>query len=69
MVDKRLFLSSLALSGMNQRELAKAAKISLNTLNAKLNGHRNFDTMEIKLIAEALGIHNDGAKVAAIFLA
>lgn len=69
MVNKRLFLSELALSGMTQADLAKATGISLNSLNAKINGHRAFDTMEVKLISEALSIQDDHSKVAAIFLA
>ena len=54
-------------AGFSQRSLAKALGISKNTLNAKVNGRTPFNTDEIELICDKLGIR-DGAEKAAIFL-
>lgn len=49
------------------RELSETTKIPKSVLSAKLNGHRSFDTEEIKTICDSLNIV-DGALKAEIFL-
>lgn len=49
------------------KELSATTKIAKSVLSAKLNGHRSFDTEEIKIICDALNIV-DGEQKAEIFL-
>ena len=67
MLDKNKFLGRMVMAGFSQRSLAKATGISKNTINSKVNGHGCFDTDQIDLICNALGI-SSGAEKAEIFL-
>ena len=68
MLYKNKFLGRMVMAGFSQRSLAKATGISKNTINSKVNGHGCFDTDQIDLICNALGI-SSGAEKAEIFLA
>lgn len=57
----------IAEAGFSQRSLAAELGISKNTLNAKVNGKKPFNTVEIELICQKLSIH-EAAEKAAIFL-
>lgn len=48
--------------GYSQRALAKRINMSVNTLNEKLNGKRPFNTDEVILLCEVLGITNSSEK-------
>lgn len=49
-------------NGYSQRTLAKKISMSVNTLNEKLNGKRPFNTDEVILLCEVLGITNSSEK-------
>lgn len=57
----------IAEAGYSQRSLAVELGMSKNTLNSKVNGKAPFNTFEVELICEKLGIC-DAAEKAAIFL-
>lgn len=67
MVDTNKLKGRMVEMGFTQRTLAHRIGINKNTLNAKLNGKSNFDTGEIILICDALGIQSPEEKCA-IFL-
>ena len=52
--------------GMSQVELAKKLNLSLQALNAKLNGRANFNLTEIRIIIDALCIEDN--EIRQIFL-
>lgn len=54
-------------AGYTQRELAKEAGMSVNSLNMKINNVRPFDCEEAKTLCKILGI-TDGATKSQIFL-
>lgn len=54
-------------AGYTQRTLAVELGMSKNTLNAKVNGKKPFNTIEIERICDKLGI-DSGAEKAEIFL-
>ena len=56
MVDSNLLKGKIVAAGYTQQSLAPAVKMSLNSLNSKINGRKNFDTEEIARICEVLGI-------------
>lgn len=49
-------------NGYSQRTLAKKISVSVNTLKEKLNGKRPFNTDEVILLCEVLGITNSSEK-------
>ena len=67
MVNKPLFRAALARAEHNQVSLSKALGMTENTLSAKINNRRSFNTKEIDRICEALKI-NDIVEKANIFL-
>ena len=67
MIDKYMLLKELSIAGFTQKTLSKALGIGLSTFSAKINGHRSFNTLEIKKMCELLRI-SDPKKKAAIFL-
>ena len=67
MIDKFALLKQMSNKNMTQTQLAKAIKVSKNTLNAKINGRGLFDTKEIDDICAVLDITDGGIK-ADIFL-
>jgi lambda repressor-like predicted transcriptional regulator len=68
MVDTMLFKAEMVRSGHTQRSLSKAAKMSVNSLNAKLNNKGIFDTEEVQRICDVMGITDNDLKCK-IFLA
>ena len=56
MVNSNLLKGKMIAAGYNQQRLAPVVKMSVNSLNAKINGRKKFDTEEIARICEALGI-------------
>ena len=63
LTNKNLLLGKLAMKGYNQMRLAQAIGISKNTLSAKINGHRPFNTDEVINICEVLDIVSDTEKL------
>lgn len=68
MLNKNLLRAAIAKAGTTQEKLAENIGISSNTLSSRMTGASCFDTKEIDLICEALGIVNNSEK-ADIFLA
>ncbi len=66
-LDKNRLKGAIASAGLTQNELASRIGISKNTLSSKMGGKGFFDTKQIDLICEVLGI-NDGETKANIFL-
>jgi len=60
--NKNLLLGKMAMSGYSQVRLAEAIGMSKNTLSAKINGHRPFNTDEVIDICKVLEITNDAEK-------
>ncbi|MDD3336761.1 MAG: helix-turn-helix transcriptional regulator [Eubacteriales bacterium] len=56
MINTNQLKGRMAAAGYTQRKLANAMGINKNTLNAKVNGTRSFDTKEIVRICELLHI-------------
>ncbi len=56
MINTNLLKGRIAAAGYSQKTLAPVVKMSLNSLNAKVNGRKSFDTMEIERLCEALKI-------------
>lgn len=52
--------------GMSQVELAKKLNLSVQALNAKLNGRANFNLTEVRIIIDALCIEDN--EIRQIFL-
>lgn len=50
-MNTNMLISKMKLFGDRQEDLAKALKLSLTTVNAKINGKRDFTQTEIALIA------------------
>lgn len=63
MVNKNLFLGKMVSRGYTQISLSHAVGTSKNTMNAKINNRRPFDSDEILRICEVLGIRDDREKV------
>ena len=68
MINKNRLMGAIVSSGFTQRSLAQKMGISKNTLNNKINGRGYFDTQQIDMICEVLGISDDKDKIE-IFLA
>lgn len=62
-----LLRGAMAEAEVTQSELARAIGITRETLSFKMNGHRPFNTEEVKAICDFLSIE-DMAKRAEIFL-
>lgn len=67
MPNKNLFRSYCAKAGLSQAAVAARAKMSENTLSAKVCGHVPFNTRDINVLCKILNITNLADK-AAIFL-
>ena len=67
MTNTKLLNSKIVLEGYTQRSLASKAKMSKNTLNAKINNRASFDTNEIELLCSLLHIY-DPVEKCEIFL-
>lgn len=62
MVNTNLLKGRIAVAGFTQKKLAHAAGMSLNSLNAKINGRKIFDADEVIRICDILGIHDPREK-------
>lgn len=67
MLNKNMFNSVVARTGMTHKELSQKIGISKNTLSSKVNNKVPFNVNEIDRICQVLGITNDNEK-AQIFL-
>lgn len=67
MLDSNKLKGKIAEAGLTQRELAKKAGMSENSLYNKINGRRDFGAREIVAICEILNI-TDNEQKALIFL-
>lgn len=56
MVNANLLKGKIVAAGHNQQSLAPKVGMSVNSLNAKINGRKKFDTEEVGKICKALGI-------------
>ena len=63
MNSKNPLRRKMAEAGYNQAELAQKIGISRNTLSAKINGKRPFNTDEILDICNILGIMGNDEKI------
>jgi len=68
MLNENMLRGAIASAGLTQYGLAECIGMSKNTLSSKMNGRGCFDTKQIDLICEVLGIDDDITK-ARIFLA
>lgn len=68
MVNSNLLKGKIVSAGYSQTSLAPLVNMSINSLNAKINGRKKFDTEEIQRICRALEI-NDPTEKCQIFLA
>lgn len=67
MLNKNMFNSVVARTGMTHKELSQKIGISKNTLSSKVNNKVPFNVNEIDRICQVLGITDDNEK-AQIFL-
>lgn len=67
MVNTNLMKGAIAEAGYTQTTLAKEANMSLNSMNAKVNGLSDFTGDEIDCLCDILGIV-DPRKICQIFL-
>ena len=63
MVDTNKLKARLALAGYTQERLARETKMSINSLNCKINGRAVFNCDEVDAICKALDIHDPTEKV------
>lgn len=68
MVNVNKLKAAMVREGYTQPRFAEALKMSINTLNAKVNGKTKISTDEAKLMCKVLNIKDDVEKVD-IFLA
>lgn len=68
MVDVKKLKAAMVSAGYNQTSFADELNLSVNTLNAKVNGRAKITTDEAKKMCEILHIDNMADKVQ-IFLA
>ena len=68
MVDSKKLKARIVLAGYTQGKLAKAAGMSVNSLNAKINGRAPMNCDEADTLSEILNI-NTPAEKCEIFLA
>lgn len=67
LVNANLLKGKITASGYNQKSLALSVNMSVNSLNAKINGRKKFDTEEITKICDVLMI-TDAQEKCNIFL-
>lgn len=67
MVDTQKLKGLIVSAGMTQKEVAKEAGMSTNTLSNKINGTRDFTVGEVIKICDILHI-TENAEKAQIFL-
>jgi len=63
MINKNMLLGKMALNGYSQVQLAHVIGMSRNTMNAKINGKRPFNTDEVIEICKVLQITSDNEKL------
>lgn len=63
MVNTTELKAQIVRSGYNQKTLAKAAKMSVNSLNAKINGRKPMHCDEADILCKLLGITDPVEKV------
>lgn len=63
MVDTNKLKSAMVKAGFSQNTFAKELGMSINTLNAKINGKAKISTDEAKNMCDVLGIHAQKEKV------
>lgn len=66
-MNRPKLMAEVMLRQTTLRKIAEAIGVAPNTMSLKVNGHRQFDAREIRLIAEYLQI-TDPAKVVEIFI-
>ena len=62
MVNPNLLKGKITAAGYTQQKLATAVGMSVNSLNAKINGRKTFDADEVIRICNVLGIVNPEEK-------
>ena len=67
MTNSKRLRARMLEAGFSQRTLASEIKMSVNTLNRKINNKRSFNCDEVDAICEALHI-DDPEEMANIFL-
>lgn len=68
MLDVNKLKGAIARAGHTQNSLSKELKMSINTLNAKVNGKSSLTCDEVVTLCDVLGIESESEKVE-IFLA
>lgn len=63
MVDTNKLKSEMVRAGFSQNTFAKRLGMSINTLNAKINGKAKISTDEAKSMCDILGINTEKEKV------
>ena len=56
MINTNLLKGKILSAGFTQQTLAPLVKMSVNSLNAKINGRKVFDTDEVERICDILNI-------------
>ena len=59
-MNANLLKGKMAEKGVNQKELAKAIGISINSMSRKLSGKREFQLSEAVAISDFLQLENPG---------
>lgn len=67
MVNTNQLKGKIVASGYTQQKLARETGMSVNSLNAKINGRKIFDAEEVIRICDVLGI-SDPKEKCEIFL-
>lgn len=62
MVNANALKGRIVAAGFTQEKLAATVKMSKNSLNAKINGKKKFNTDEVSRICDALAIHSSDEK-------
>ena len=68
MLNVNKLKGAIARAGHTQESLAKEMNMSVNALNAKVNGNSRITTDEVIKMCDVLSINNDSEKIE-IFLA
>lgn len=63
MTNKNALMGKIVSAGYTQVTIAKALGMSKNTINAKINNRKPFDTDTVLKMCELLNIHDDSEKV------
>jgi Helix-turn-helix. len=58
MINVNLLKSKIMAAGYTQAKLASKAGLSINSLNAKVNGKQKFNTDEVEKLCKLLNINN-----------